>query len=265
MLWIYRDPAVATVVTALAAIPASVLPALAVGGPGGLILLGIGGFFAVIAVLGIVLLVLERWVGGSSVVERLPDWLVPFLRKDAIEIVYRPDPDHWVHLYVRNNRPPGKFSAQVTNGAGAEKLQTFPWDVKWRGHPGQWREIGNGSEWPLDLAQATPPVENPHGAQGAWKRGEFILFSVSQPDGWPVTPGPSEIIGPVTGIKWLGERRVYHEALTLRLEVTRRGRNPIVKRATLGFNPPFHAELRDDNVLVITPVANPVRVEIEDW
>lgn len=262
-----RDPAAGFIVTTLTGSFTLLGFAGAVGGPWPPILVALGILLLVLSVIAMVLLILERWAGASAFVEGLPlpNRIVPFLRKDAIEVEYRPAPDHWVHIYIRNNRGTATFSAEIADVKGAERQQTVPWDAKWRGHKDRKREIITGREWPIDLAQAVPPAENPAGVQDALRHGEFRLFSDSAPEGWPVKPGPSEIIGPREGIDWLGRRRVYLEALTLKLEVSRGRGKPIAKQVTLGFNPPFAAELRGDNVLQVARITDPVRVEITDW
>jgi hypothetical protein len=271
-MWFYRDPAVGTLITAFGVSLA--LVALGVPAYGtahrllGVTLFTGGGIFFVIAAFGVILLVWERWGGGSPLASMLPKNWRARLRKEAIEVWHVPDPDrqNYVHLHVKNNRRTDSFIAQVLGVRGAEEPQTVPWSVKWRGDDAEERRIVGGTEQILDLAQLSPPAPHPH-IKDACQRGEFRFFSTSKLDGWVVHAGPSEVVGPLRAIREALEKRDYFdEALSLKVKVTTsQAGHTATKKVDLGFNRPFTEHQTDDGRLTVEYVNEPIRVGIEDW
>lgn len=184
-------------------------------------------------------------------------WAVwaPIVRLFRPAIVIRAQPpthDNHLKLLVVNHDRTQDFEADVVDFADIAGAKQQQYRMKWRGHSGPTMRIFAGKDAELDVARITPPVREP---VGLLRRGSFLLFSASLPEGWSVSAGDLNDI--TTLRKVLTPTDPADEQIALKVRVT--GSEGISKtcRVTLGFDRPYEIDTFKPRSLV--------RIEVDDW
>jgi hypothetical protein len=161
----------------------------------------------------------------------------------SFDLQYQPASDGWVHLILSNFAEAGTFHVDVTRIQRVTSEETTPYPIKWRGYAGEDRQVVK--EALIDLAEVSFPwYDDPnssviiitgHGRRvGNWRGGDFLLYSFSKQDGWPVEAQPME--EPTT---MSAELALYLDEIKLHVRAIRIDSGEEINRVvTIGFELP---------------------------